>query len=294
MFHGLYVALVTPFKPDGTLNTSKTKELVEFHAANEVDGLVVCGTTGEASCLDAGEREEMLESVIQAAGGKLKVVAGVGDRSTRQTMANVQAASETGADAVLVVTPFYNRPGQEGLFEHFATVAQASPIPIMLYNVPSRTGVDLDPAIVARLAPMPGIQAIKEAKADTDRLSDLVLRCPEIDVLSGHDPNLLPALSVGCCGIVSVVGNLVPGDVKALIRAYESGDMASATHLHQKLFPLCRAMAMDTNPTPVKAAMNLAGWDVGSLRLPMQPLSGTKREFMEGILRRYGMDVRRS
>lgn len=293
MFHGLYVALVTPFTPDGALNTEKMGELVDFHARHEVEGLVVCGTTGEASCLDEEERKQVLDCVVKAARGRLKVVAGVGDRSTDQTIANLHAAEQAGADAALVVTPFYNRPGQEGLFEHFAAVAHAGSIPIMLYNVPSRTGVDLDPGTVARLAPLPGIRAIKEAKSDIDRLSELVLRCPEIDVLSGNDPNLLPALSVGCRGIVSVVGNIVPGDVRALIQAYESGDMASAAHLHRKLFPLCRAMAMDTNPAPVKAAMNLLGRDVGSLRLPMQPLTETKMEAMEGVLERYGLEVRR-
>lgn len=289
MFQGLYVALVTPFTHDGNIHRDVLKRLVQFHVEQGTDGMVVCGTTGESACLSAEEQAEVLDLAMREAAGRIKIVAGAGARSTRKTVENVKAAREAGADGALVVTPYYNKPGQEGLYRHFLTVAECCDIPIMLYNVPSRTGVDLLPETVVRLAELPNIAAIKEATADIDRLTDLVRLCSDkIDVLSGHDPNLLPALSVGCNGIVSVVGNLVPRDLKELFRLFEAKEMSAAVYLHQRLFGLCRALTLETNPIPIKEALNLLGWEVGSVRPPLAPISESNRVRLKKSLLEYG------
>jgi len=199
MFQGLFVALVTPFTPEDRVHREKLRSLVDFHVQQGTRGLVLCGTTGESACMDVEERKEVLDTAIQEASGRLQILAGAGARSTRRTIENVKAARQTGADGVLVVTPYYNRPNQDGLHDHFMAVAESCEIPVMLYNVPSRTGVDLLPETAARLSEAPNIVAIKEAKPDIDRLTELVSCCGDrLDVLTGHDPNLLPALSVGC------------------------------------------------------------------------------------------------
>jgi 4-hydroxy-tetrahydrodipicolinate synthase len=289
MFQGVHVALVTPFDCNDEVDLAKVAALVEHHCAKGTDGLVLCGTTGENACLSADERRALLEAAIERAAGRLKIIAGAGARSTTRTVANVQAAKESGADGALVVTPFYNRPGQDAMERHFRTVADACGMPLMLYNVPARTGVDLLPETVARLADHPAIVAIKEARPDLDRLSELVLRCGDrVSVLSGHDPNLLPALSAGCRGIVSVMGNIVLDEVKELFRLFETGDMASAGNLHLRLFKLCRALAAETNPIPIKEAMNLLGWDVGGVRPPLLPLKPEQRTRLREQLLEYG------
>ncbi|MBU0754429.1 MAG: 4-hydroxy-tetrahydrodipicolinate synthase [Planctomycetes bacterium] len=290
MFHGLFVALITPFTSDDTIDRVKLRSLVDFHLEQGTSGLVLCGTTGESGCLDADEWTEVLDVAVQAASGRLQVIAGAGARSTRETVKNVKTAWKTGADGVLVVTPFYNRPGQEGLFHHFRAVAETCDVPVMLYNVPSRTGVDLIPDTVARLSETPNIIAIKEAKPDIDRLTELTSCCGDrLDVLTGHDPNLLPALCVGCKGLVSVAGNFVPRDLINVIRLFESGETSQARQLHQKLFPLCRALAVDTNPVPVKEALNLLGWEVGTVRPPLLPLNEEKRIRLKKALSDYGL-----
>jgi 4-hydroxy-tetrahydrodipicolinate synthase len=289
MFQGLHVALVTPFTDHGEVDLEKVETLVKHHIEEGTDGLVLCGTTGENPCLTDTERQEILEAAVASAAGRIQIIAGAGARSTPKTVANVKAVREAGADGALVVTPFYNRPGQEALEHHFRTVAETCDLPLMLYNVPARTGVDLLPETVARLADHPNIAALKEAKADLDRLSELVLVCEgRLDVLSGHDPNLLPALSAGCRGIVSVMGNIVPRDVKELFRLFETGDSASAKILHLKLFTLCRALAVETNPVPIKGALNLLGWDVGEVRPPLLPLAADQRVRLRECLLEYG------
>ncbi len=281
MFQDLYVALVTPFSSDGSVNIGKLKEMVRFHAEAGTEGLVLCGTTGEAACLTQEERTLVIETVAGEARGRLKIVAGAGARSTKETIELVAEVTSAGAEAALVVTPFYVRPGPEALFAHFEAVAEESKIPVMLYNVPSRTGVDLPPDTVARLAELDKIAAIKEARPDIDRITELGVLCKgKIDVMSGHDPNLLPALSAGAKGVVSVVGNIVPLDVVLLIDAFKKGDMERACLVHFRLFEISSALNVDTNPVPIKCAMNLLGWDVGGVRLPLIPLSGEKRKTM--------------
>lgn len=289
MFEGLYVALVTPFTEDDKVNIEKLKELVAFHVRQGTDGLVLYGTTGEGGCLDGREQSQILETVINEASGKLKVIAGCGVRSTRQTVLNVQATRDAGADGALVVTPFYNRPCQEGLYQHFRTAAEAVNLPIMLYNVPTRTGVDMLPETVKRLSELPNIVAIKEARPDTDRLTTLVTECGKtMDVLTGHDPNIMPALTLGCKGVVSVIGNIDPAGCRQLIEAVRSGDSETAAHLHYKFSKLCAALSGATNPIPVKEAMNLLGWEMGPVRLPLVPLSDEKRNSLKNDLESLG------
>ncbi|MFH2001398.1 MAG: 4-hydroxy-tetrahydrodipicolinate synthase [Planctomycetota bacterium] len=289
MFEGLYVALVTPFTNDDTVNTAKLKELVRFHLRHGTDGLVLYGTTGEGGCLNSTECSLILDTVLEEASGRIKVIAGAGSRSTRQTLINIQDSKKAGADGALVVTPFYNRPNQEGLYRHFLKVAEEGGLPIILYNVQVRTGVDLLPETVMRLADVPNIVAIKEARPDTDRLTELVMGCGDrLNVLTGHDPNLLPALSVGCKGIVSVVGNIEPEPCKQLISAFRQGDAETTMHLHFKLYALCKALAIDTNPIPIKEAMNLLGWEMGSVRLPLLSLNEERKAALRSRLADYG------
>jgi 4-hydroxy-tetrahydrodipicolinate synthase len=291
MFQGLNVALVTPFTQDDHLDLPKLRRLVRHHLEQEADGLVLCGTTGESACMTPEERVRVVETAVEEASGRLKIVAGAGARSTRETVNAVRAAHRAGAEGALVVTPFYNRPSQEGLYAHFAAVADASEIPIMLYNVPTRTGVDLKPKIVERLSRIDNLVAVKEARPDLERLTELVDRCGDrLHVLSGHDPNLLPALVVGCHGIVSVTANIAAAEMKRLIDAFQTKDLERARRLHMRLFALHRALAVETNPVPIKCAMNLLGYEVGEVRLPLLPLTPEKTESLREELMHLGFE----
>jgi len=271
MFSGCLVALVTPFKK-GAVDYENLRELVDWHLEQRTDGLVPCGTTGESPTLSFEEHEKVITTVVEQAKGRIPVVAGTGSNSTTEALQLTRFAKEAGADAALLITPYYNKPTQEGMYRHFRTVAEEVDIPIVLYNVPSRTGVNLTPETVARLAQLKNIVAIKEASGSLDQASEIASRC-SITILSGDDSLTLPLLSVGATGVISVVGNIVPGDVKAMVTAYQRGDAVRARELHLKLFPLCRAMFLETNPIPVNVAMRLLGMGTGEVRLPLCEMS---------------------
>ncbi len=270
-FRGSYTAIVTPFGADGlTLDLGRLREQIHFQARGGTRGIVVAGTTGESPTLSEAEYRALLSAAVEV--GRplgLQVIAGTGSNSTAHAVHLQQLAEQCGADAALSVNPYYTKPTQEGLYRHFVAQADASGLPVMLYNIPGRTGVALSPETVERLAAHPKIVAIKEATGSTDSCGEIAMRCPRMAVLSGDDTMTLPFASVGAVGVVSVLSNLFPEKVAGLCRAYLGGDFKAALAAHRELIPLARAMFIETNPIPVKAAMKLLGRDAGTLRLPM-------------------------
>ncbi len=290
MIKGLYVALVTPFKEDGSLNEDKLRELVRFHLDAGTSGLVPCATTSENPSYTWEEHFTIIDIVVKGAAGRLRVIAGCGTNSTTRSIDNIKRAKDLGADGAMVVTPYYNKPTQEGLYAHFMKLADEGGLPLMLYNVPGRTGVNMQPATVARLSAHERIVAIKEASGSLEQMSEIVMRCGHnIVLLSGDDPITLPILAVGGKGVVSVVGNIVPKDVLALIEAFEKGDRQKALSWHYKLLPLGQAMFIETNPMPVKEAMNMLGMGVGDVRLPLVRMLPQNREKLREALLSYGL-----
>jgi 4-hydroxy-tetrahydrodipicolinate synthase len=270
---GCYTALITPFR-DGRIDEPALEALVERQIAGGVSGLVPCGTTGEAPALTATEWDRVVGIVVAAAHGRVPVLAGTGSNNTAAVIERTARARSFGADGALVVTPYYNRPTQDGLYRHFAAIAEAVDLPLVLYNVPGRTGVNLLPETVVRLAEIPAIVGIKEASGVMDQASQIVREAPaEFIVLSGDDSLTLPMMGIGGRGIISVVSNIVPEAVAALTTAAAAGDFAAARAMHLALFDLCRAMFVETNPVPVKAAAALLGCCTPEVRLPLAPLS---------------------
>jgi 4-hydroxy-tetrahydrodipicolinate synthase len=287
-FAGLTVALVTPFK-GGDIDFDGLARLVDWHAEQGTDCLAPVGTTGESPTLDHDEHERVIAAVIERASGRIKVIPGTGSNSTREAIRLTRFAKRAGADGALMVGPYYNKPTQEGYYRHFAAVAEAVELPIVLYNIPGRTGSNILPETIARLAEIPPIVAVKEATGSLDQASAIAALC-DITILSGDDSLTLPLMSVGGRGVVSVVGNLVPRDMKALVSAYEAGKPAEALQWHRKLFPLCRdLLSVATNPIPLKAAMKLLGRGNGELRLPMTPLDAAAEARVAATLRAYGL-----
>lgn len=291
MLKGLYIALVTPFEEDGSLNEEKLRELVRFHIDAGTDGLVPCATTSENPAYTWEEHFRIIDIVVTEAKDAIQVIAGCGTNSTTKSIDNIKKAAELGADGAMVVTPYYNKPTQEGLYAHFMKLADEGGLPLMLYNVPGRTGVNMNPATVERLSKHDLIGAIKEASGSLEQMSEIIMRCgADIDLLSGDDAITLPILAVGGKGIVSVVGNIVPKDMLALIEAYEKGDRRKAVSWHYKLLPLCQAMFIETNPMPVKEAMNMLGMGVGDVRLPLVRMLPENREKLRAALVAYGLE----
>ncbi len=257
-FAGCTVALVTPFK-DGGVDESQMRRLVEWQIAQGTPILSPVGTTGEAPTLSHDEHERVIALVVEAAGGRAKVVPGTGSNSTAEAIRLTRFAARAGADAALLVAPYYNRPSQEGLYRHFAAIAENVDLPLVLYNIPARTGRNVEPETIARLAQIGPIVAVKEAAGSLDQVSELVVRT-DLTILSGDDSLTLPMLAVGAEGVVSVVGNLVPRDVMALLDAYTSARIDEARERHARLFPLCRdLLGLAPNPVPVKAALAAFG-----------------------------------
>jgi 4-hydroxy-tetrahydrodipicolinate synthase len=281
---GCYTALITPFR-DGQIDESALQALVQRQIAGGVSGLVPCGTTGEAPALSAPEWDRVVASVVETAGGRVPVLAGTGSNNTATVVERTRRASVLGADGALVVTPYYNRPTQDGLYRHFAVVAEAVNLPLVLYNVPGRTGVNLLPETVVRLADIPGVVGIKEASGSLDQASQIVREAPDaFVVLSGDDSLTLPMMGVGASGVISVVSNIAPEAVSALTSACLAGDFRSGREIHLVLFDLCRAMFVETNPTPVKTAAALLGYCSPEVRLPLAPLSEAARQRVETAL----------
>ena len=289
LFAGVTVAIVTPFT-NGEIDWDDLGKLVDWHAEQGTNALAPCGTTGESPTLDHDEHERTVAFVCERARGRLKVMAGTGSNSTREAIRMTKAAKKAGADGTLQVGPYYNKPSQEGYFRHFAAVAEACDLPQVIYNIPGRTGSEIAPETLARLAEAcPTVVAVKEATGKLDMASQ-VIALTDLTVLSGDDSLTLPILSVGGKGVVSVVGNIVPRDMIALVKAFAAGKVAEAQQWHRKLFPLCRDMlGVATNPIPLKAAMKLLGRGSGELRLPMCPLDAAGEEKVRATLAGYGL-----
>jgi 4-hydroxy-tetrahydrodipicolinate synthase len=287
-FAGVGVAIVTPFR-DGQLDVAKLREQIEFQIEAGTNVLVPVGTTGESPTLTHEEHERVISEVVQMAAGRCKVMAGTGSNSTAEALRLTRWAAKAGADASLQVAPYYNKPTQEGFYQHFRAIAEAVGIPHCIYNIPGRSAKNIEPETIARMAELPNIAMVKEATGSLDQCSQ-VLNLTNLTVLSGDDSLTIPMMSIGASGVISVAGNLVPKDIIAMVKAALAGDFETARTWHHKLFPLCRDMlSLATNPIPVKAAMQLMGRDTGELRLPMTPLNAQELESLRKTLKAYGL-----
>jgi len=290
MFKGSITAIVTPFK-NGKIDEKKLRELIDFQIKNGTSGIVPCGTTGESATLNFDEHESVIQITIEQAGKRVPVIAGTGSNSTEEAIMLTKQAASAGADASLQVSPYYNRPTQKGLYEHFKAIARSVKIPIILYNIAGRTGVNIEPETIAKLTrDCPNIVAIKEASGSLDQMSRIKQLCPkDFDLISGDDGLTLPVLSIGGTGIISVVANIVPRDVADLVSAFEKGEIKKARELHYKLLPLIKAVFLETNPIPIKTAMGLLGMCEPDLRLPMCSMSENNLEKLKVALKDYGL-----
>ncbi len=294
MFTGAITALVTPFK-DGNVDEKALKGLIDFQIEKGISGLVPCGTTGESATLDYNEHNRVIELTIEASSGRVPVIAGTGSNSTAETVMLTKHAERAGADAALLITPYYNKPSQEGLYEHYRRVSEEVDIPIVLYNVPGRTSVNMSPETVARLSEFKNIVAVKEATGDLSQISRIIeFSAEDFSVISGDDFTTLPILAVGGKGVISVTSNIVPGDVSSMVERFLSGDIDGARGLHYTLQVLNRAMFVETNPVPVKTALALMGIIDEEFRLPLVKLSATNRTKVIEALKDYGLGVQRS
>lgn len=289
MFSGTLVALVTPFS-DGQVDYETLTELVEFHLESGTDGLVPVGTTGESPTLTYEEHKQVIKHVVEVAGGKVPVIAGTGSNSTAEAIELTAYAKKIGADASLQVAPYYNKPMQEGFYEHFKAIAEEVDLPLVLYNIPGRCGGSgLMPETVARLAELENVVAIKEATGRLDQASEIAMLC-DLTILSGDDSLTLPLASVGGKGVISVVANIVPADVKAMTDLILEGDLVSARKWHRKLFALSKNMlTLATNPIPIKAAMAMLNMCSDEMRLPMTNLNEQQEAILQKTLKEYGL-----
>jgi 4-hydroxy-tetrahydrodipicolinate synthase len=289
MFAGLTVAVVTPFR-SGEVDWANLEKLIEWHIEQGTNCLAPCGTTGESPTLDHEENERVVAFVCDKARGRINIMAGTGSNSTKEAIRMTKAAKAAGANGTLQVGPYYNKPTQEGYYQHFAAIADATGLPMVIYNIPGRTGSNILPETMARLAKdFPNIVAVKEATGSLDQASQIAALC-DLTILSGDDSLTLPLMSIGGKGVVSVVGNIVPRDMMAMVKAFSSGNFAEALTWHKKLFPLCRdLLSVATNPIPVKTALKLLGRDTGELRLPMTALDEAGEARIRQTLTAYGL-----
>ena len=287
-FAGLSVTLITPFD-GGQIDYEALKRQVRFQIDSGTACLCPVGTTGESPTLTHAEHERVIAEVVETAAGRIKVMAGTGSNSTAEAMRLTRWAEKAGADAALLVAPYYNKPTQQGFYEHYRAIAEEVGLPLCIYNIPGRTGKNIEPETIIRLAELENIALVKEATGLLDQASEIVAST-NLTVLSGDDSLTLPILAIGGQGVVSVVGNIVPQDMLGLLGAFERGDIAEARQWHQKLFPLCRDMlSLATNPIPVKAALKLLGRDAGELRMPMTALTSDEEVQLRGTLAKYGL-----
>lgn len=288
-FGEVLTAMVTPFSQNGEVDYGKAAELAVYLVGNGSDGLVVAGTTGESPTLSGEEKLELFRVVVSAVGGKAKVVAGTGSNNTKQTVQFSRQAAECGVDGIMLVTPYYNKPSQEGLYQHFSAVAGAVPLPVMLYNVPGRTGVNMLAETTLRLAQLPNVAAVKEASGDVEQIARLCSGAPAgFAVYSGDDAMTFPLLSLGGCGVVSVAGHVAGTEIKEMVRSFSQGDIERARRLHHRLLPLFGVMFIASNPVPVKTAMNILGHDLGPVRLPLVALSEAHLAEVKRVLTAHG------
>ncbi len=289
MFKGSLIAIVTPFKK-GRLDERALGDLIEFQIANGTHGIVPCGTTGESATLSHDEHNRVIAFTVETVKRRVPVIAGSGSNSTEEAIALTQFAKKAGADAALLITPYYNKPTQEGLYRHYKAVAEAVDLPLVLYNIPGRTSVNMVPATVARLSAVRNIVAIKEGSASLQQVSEIVQACGDrMTILSGDDPLTLPMMAVGATGVITVTANIAPKDMADMVNAWAAGRFEEAKRLHYKLYPLFTALFLETNPIPVKEALALMGRIDGELRLPLCPMGQDTREKLIRAMKDYGL-----
>ncbi|MBM4313280.1 MAG: 4-hydroxy-tetrahydrodipicolinate synthase [Deltaproteobacteria bacterium] len=289
MFGGAIVAIVTPFK-DGKVDEEALRRLIEEQIAAGTDGIAPCGTTGESTTLSHLEHDRVIEITIDAVKKRIPVIAGTGSNSTAEALRLTRHAWEAGADGALLVCPYYNRPTQEGLYHHYRTIAEEVPIPIIIYNIAGRTGVNMQTETLARLAKLKNIVGVKEASGSLKQMSDVIEQCgPGFDVLSGDDIFTLALMAIGGQGVISVISNVVPADMAGMVDAFNAGDLKKARALHYKMSPLIEALFIETNPIPVKTAMAMMGKIDPELRLPLCRMSEKNEALLKSAMRQYGL-----
>jgi 4-hydroxy-tetrahydrodipicolinate synthase len=289
MFEGVFTALITPFR-DGAVDERALTELVELQIAAGVSGLVPCGSTGEAATLSHAEHRRVVEVVVAAARGRVLVLAGTGSNSTAEAIELTLHAKEAGADGALLISPYYNKPPQDGIYEHYRAIAARTAFPLVVYNIPGRTASNILPETMARLAEIEQVVGVKESCGDFHQIARMLRLVPrDFAVLSGDDWALLPLLALGGRGVISTTSNVAPADVVELVRAFRGGDLSRAREVHERLLPLMDALFLDTNPIPVKSALALRGLVRDELRLPLVPMSEANRERLRFVMKELGL-----
>ncbi|TWI58949.1 4-hydroxy-tetrahydrodipicolinate synthase [Halalkalibacter nanhaiisediminis] len=284
-FGRIVTAMVTPFNQHGQVDVEATKELVKYLISNGSDALVVAGTTGESPTLSTDEKLLLFQTVVEAAAGQVPVIAGTGSNNTYASVELTKQAEQLGVDAIMLVTPYYNKPSQEGLYAHFSTIAEATSLPVMLYNIPGRTGVNMTVETTLRLAQIPNIVATKEASADLDAMAAIIEHAPEgFSLYSGDDSLALPILAIGGIGVVSVAAHIVGNEMQQMVRNFQAGQVQAAAMQHRQLVPVMKSLFTAPNPTPVKAALEMKGVKAGSVRLPLVPLTAEQHQELQTII----------
>ena len=290
IFTGAGVALVTPMNADGSVNFAKMKELIEFQIANDTDALIICGTTGEATTISDEDQIECVRFAKEVAAGRVPVIAGAGSNDTAHCIELAQACEKAGADGVLLVTPYYNKATQKGLILHYTAIANSINIPIILYNVPGRTGCNLAPKTVAELAKVKNIVAVKEASGNLSQVAEIAaLVGPDFDIYSGNDDQILPVLSLGGKGVISVLSNVAPKETHDMVAKFMEGDVQGAIKLQLDAIELISALFCEVNPIPVKTALNLMGYEVGACKLPLCDMEPKNLETLKTAMTNYGL-----
>ena len=291
-FGQVLTAMVTPFNQNGEIDFNATKTLVEHLITNGTDGLVVAGTTGESPTLTTEEKIELFKCVVEAAAGRVHVIAGTGSNNTQASISLTKLAEETGVDGIMLVAPYYNKPSQEGLYQHFKTIAQSTSLPVMLYNIPGRSVVNISVETIVRLSEIPNVVSIKEASGNLDAMAEIISKTPsDFTLYSGDDGLTIPVLAIGGAGVISVASHIIGNDMQEMINAFKNGDVQKAAATHRNLLPIMRALFIAPSPSPVKAALNLNGIQVGGVRLPMVPLSNKEQSALEEVLQASGINV---
>lgn len=290
VFTGAAVAIITPMHADGTVNFEELGRIIDDQIAHGTDAIVICGTTGESAALSHEEHVECIRFAVKHTAKRVPVIAGTGSNDTAFAIEISKEAEEAGADALLLVTPYYNKTSQAGLIAHYTAIANAVTLPCIIYNVPSRTGVNLQPATLAELAKLPNVNAVKEASGNISQVADIAALCgEELNIYSGNDDQIVPILSLGGKGVISVLSNVAPQQAHDICAAWFSGDTEKSLELQLKALPLCHALFADVNPIPVKWAMNRLGWNAGPLRLPLVEPSAAVQQSLENEMKAYGV-----
>ncbi len=289
MFDGAIVALVTPFR-DGKVDEKALCELIDRCVAEGASGFVPCGSTGESATLSHDEHRRVVEITVKAVAGRTKVIAGTGSNNTQEAIELTRHAKTVGADGALLISPYYNKPTQEGIYLHYKAVAEAADLPILVYNIPGRTASNILPETLSRLADVENVVGVKEACGDIVQISEVVRLCgPEFDVIAGDDAMALPVLAVGGCGVISAAANLIPGEMAEICRAWMQGEVGLARELHMSILPLCNALSLETNPIPVKAALALKGHISDEVRLPLTKMTAANIETLRAAMVDHGL-----